>query len=101
MCLQRRKEIGIRKVTGASIFQIVTLLNKDFILLVIIAFIIAVPVGWYIMSQWLQEFAYRTDLSWWIFALSALIAVVIALVTVSFQSVKAATVNPVKSLKIE
>ncbi|PKG43405.1 ABC transporter permease [Psychroflexus sp. MES1-P1E] len=101
MCLQRRKEIGIRKVTGASIFQIVTLLNKDFILLVIIAFIIAVPVGWYIMSQWLQEFAYRTDLSWWIFALSALIAVVIALVTVSFQSISAAMSNPVKSLRTE
>lgn len=101
MCLQRRKEIGIRKVTGASVFQILKLLNKDFILLVIIAFIIAVPVGWYIMSKWLQEFAYRTDLSWWIFALSALIAVVIALVTVSFQSVKAAIVNPVKSLRTE
>ena len=101
MCLQRRKEIGIRKVTGASIFQILKLLNKDFIMLVVLAFVIAVPIGWYIMTQWLQEFAYRTDLSWWIFALSALIALVIALVTVSFQSIKAATVNPVKSLRTE
>jgi putative ABC transport system permease protein len=101
MCLQRRKEIGIRKVTGASIFQILKLLNKDFIVLVIVAFVIAVPVGWYIMSEWLQEFAYRTDMSWWVFALSALIAVVIALVTVSFQSVKAAISNPIKSLRTE
>lgn len=101
MCLQRRKEIGIRKVTGASIFQILKLLNKDFIKLVVIAFVIAIPVGWYVMKSWLQEFAYRTDLSWWIFALSAAVAIFIALVTVSFQSVKAATANPVKSLKTE
>ena len=101
MCLQRRKEIGIRKVTGASIFQIVKLLNKDFIMLVIFAFIMAVPVGWYIMKKWLQEFAYRTDLNWWIFALTAIIAVFIALITVSFQSIKAATSNPVKSLSTE
>ena len=101
MCLQRRKEIGIRKVTGASIFQILKLLNKDFIMLVVLAFVIAVPVGWYIMNQWLQEFAYRTDLSWWIFALSAAIAIFIAIATVSIQSVKAATANPVKSLRTE
>ena len=101
MCLQRRKEIGIRKITGASIFQILKLLNKDFILLVVLAFIIAVPVGWYIMKTWLQEFAYRTDLSWWIFAVSACITVLITLVTVSFQSVKAATSNPVDSLRTE
>ncbi len=101
MCLQRRKEIGIRKVTGASIFQIVKLLNKDFIMLVVLAFIMAVPVGWYIMKKWLQEFAYRTDLSWWVFALSAIIAVFIALITVSFQSIKAAITNPVNSLKME
>ncbi len=101
MCLQRRKEIGIRKVTGASIFQIVKLLNKDFVMLVVLAFIMAVPVGWYIMKKWLQEFAYRTDLSWWIFALSAIIAVFIALITISFQSIKAATSNPVKSLSTE
>ena len=101
MCLQRRKEIGIRKVTGASIFQILKLLNKDFIMLVVLAFVIAVPVGWYIMKQWLQEFAYRTDLSWWIFALSAAIAIFIAIATVSIQSVKAATANPVKSLRTE
>jgi len=101
MCLQRRKEIGIRKVTGASIFQIVKLLNKDFIILVVLAFVMAVPVGWYIMKNWLQEFAYRTDLSWWVFVLSAIIALFIALITVSFQSIKAATSNPVKSLSTE
>ncbi len=101
MCLQRRKEIGIRKVTGASILQILKLLNKDFIILVALAFLIAVPVGWYIMKKWLQEFAYRTDLSWWIFASSAAIAIFIALVTVSFQSMKAAIANPVDSLRTE
>tara|TARA_R100001369_G_scaffold55692_2_gene82523 strand:+ start:2386 stop:4800 length:2415 start_codon:yes stop_codon:yes gene_type:complete len=101
MCLQRRKEIGIRKVTGASIFQIVKLLNKDFIMLVVLAFFMAVPVAWYIMKTWLQEFAYRTDMSWWIFALSGIIALFIALVTVSSQSIKAATSNPVKSLSTE
>ncbi|MDN3492578.1 ABC transporter permease [Winogradskyella bathintestinalis] len=101
MCLQRRKEIGIRKVTGASVFQILKLLNKDFVKLVVIAFIIAIPVGWYIMKTWLQEFAYKTDLSWWIFALSAIIAILIALITVSIQSVKAAIANPVKCLKTE
>lgn len=101
MCLQRRKEIGIRKITGASIFQILKLLNKDFIVLVVLAFLIAVPVGWYIMNSWLQEFAYRTNLSWWIFAISACITVFITLVTVSFQSVKAATSNPVNSLRTE
>jgi putative ABC transport system permease protein len=101
MCLQRRKEIGIRKVTGASIFQIWKLLNKDFIMLVVLAFVMAVPVGWYIMTQWLQEFAYRTDLSWWVFAFAAAIAIAIAITTVSIQSVKAATANPVKSLRTE
>jgi len=101
ICLQRRKEIGIRKVTGASIFQILKLLNKDFIMLVVFAFIIAVPVGWYIMDSWIQEFAYRTDLSWWLFALAAVIAVLIAIVTVSIQSIKAATSNPVKNLRTE
>ncbi|WP_231481153.1 ABC transporter permease [Sediminibacter sp. Hel_I_10] len=101
MALQRRKEIGIRKVTGASVFQILKLLNKDFIALIILALVIAIPVAWYIMGQWLQEFAYRTELSWWIFALSGVATIVIALVTVSFQSVKAATSNPVESLRTE
>ncbi|BAO76514.1 hypothetical protein WPG_2284 [Winogradskyella sp. PG-2] len=101
MCLQRRKEIGIRKVTGASIFQILKLLNRDFILLVVFALIIAIPVAWCIMNHWLQEFAYRTELSWWIFAIAAITTLCIALITVSFQSVKAATENPVNSLRTE
>lgn len=101
ICLQRRKEIGIRKVTGASIFQILKLLNKDFIMLIVFAFLLAVPVGWYIMTKWLQEFAYRTDLNWWLFALAAVIAVFIALATVSIQSIKAATSNPIHSLRTE
>ena len=101
MCLQRRKEIGVRKITGASVFQILTLLNKEFIMLVVFAFIVAVPTAWYIMNTWLQEFAYRTELSWWIFALSGCITVLITLVTVSFQSIKAATSNPVDSLRTE
>jgi len=101
MCLQRRKEIGIRKVTGASIFQILKLLNRDFILLVVFALVIAIPVAWYIMNEWLQEFAYKTELSWWVFALAAITTVFIALITVSFQSIKAAMANPVKSLRTE
>jgi putative ABC transport system permease protein len=101
MCLQRRKEIGIRKVTGASIFQILKLLNKDFIVLVILALILAVPVAWYVMGSWLQEFAYRTEMSWWIFALASFITILIAILTVSAQSIKAAMSNPVKSLRTE
>ena len=101
MALQRRKEIGIRKVTGASVFQILKLLNKEFIALIILALVIAIPVAWYIMGQWLHEFAYRTELSWWIFALSGIVTIIIALITVSFQSVKAATSNPVESLRTE
>ncbi|MDF2432711.1 MAG: putative transport system permease protein [Mucilaginibacter sp.] len=98
---QRNKEIGIRKVLGASVTGIVQLLSKDFLKLVIISFIIATPIAWYGMSKWLQGFAYRIPLSWWMFALAGLVAVFIALVTVSSQAVKAALANPVKSLKTE
>ncbi|MEO6188515.1 MAG: ABC transporter permease [Ginsengibacter sp.] len=98
---QRVKEIGIRKVLGASVPGIVKLLSKDFLLLVSTAIIIATPVAWYIMNNWLQDFAYKTNISWWMFLLSGGIAIFIALVTVSFQAIKAAVANPVKSLRTE
>jgi putative ABC transport system permease protein len=97
---QRSREIGIRKTLGASIPDIVQLLSKDFLKLVIIAFVIATPISWWAMSQWLQAFAYRIDLSWWMFALAGVLAVFIALFTVSFQAIKAAIVKPVKSLRL-
>jgi putative ABC transport system permease protein len=98
---QRTKEIGVRKVLGASVSNIVVLLSKDFIKLVIISFVIASPVAWWIMHSWLQDFAYRIHISWWIFFGAGLLAVMIALATISFQSVKAAIANPVKSLRTE
>jgi putative ABC transport system permease protein len=98
---QRSKEIGIRKVLGASVTGIVSLLSMDFLKLVVISFVIATPFAWYGMNQWLQAFAYRVPISWWMFALAGLIAVFIALFTVSFQAIKAALSNPVKSLKTE
>ena len=98
---QRTKEIGIRKVLGASILSIIMLLSKDFIKLVIIAFIIASPAAWYIMNNWLQDFAYRINISWWVFAIAAILALCIAFLTVSFQAIKAATADPVKSLRYE
>ncbi len=98
---QRTKEIGIRKVLGASTSGIVTLLSKDFLKLVLIAFVIATPIAWYAMNQWLQDFAYKIDIPWWIFALAGILAVAIALFTVSFQAIKAALANPVKSLRSE
>lgn len=98
---QRIKEIGIRKVLGASISNIVVLLSKDFLRLVIIASLIAFPVAWYAMHQWLADYAYRIDISWWIFIIAGLIAATIAVVTVSIQAVKAAIANPVKSLRTE
>ncbi|HEY4197305.1 MAG TPA: ABC transporter permease, partial [Mucilaginibacter sp.] len=98
---QRNKEIGIRKVLGASVTGIVQLLSKDFLRLVIIAFIIASPIAWWAMNQWLQGFVYRVTLSWWMFAASAVAAIIIALLTVSFQAFKAALANPVKSLRSE
>ena len=98
---QRNKEIGVRKVLGASVTGIVQLLSMDFLKLVFIAMIIATPIAWWAMYQWLQHFAYRITISWWMFALAGLVAVVIAFVTISFQSVKAAMANPVKSLRSE
>jgi putative ABC transport system permease protein len=98
---QRTKEIGVRKVLGASVSNIVVLLSKDFIKLIIVAFVIASPVAWWIMNNWLQDFAYRINISWWIFFAAGLIAIIIALVTISFQAIKAAIANPVKSLRAE
>jgi len=98
---QRNKEIGIRKVLGASVSGLVGLLSKDFLILVGISFVIATPFAWYFSSLWLREFAYRLPLSWWMFALAGIIAVLIALITVSSQAIKAALMNPVKSLKTE
>jgi len=98
---QRNKEIGIRKVLGASVSGLVSLLSKDFLILVGISFVVATPIAWYGMSKWLQAFAYRITLSWWMFALAGVAAVLIALVTVSSQAIKAALANPVKSLKAE
>jgi putative ABC transport system permease protein len=98
---QRTKEIGVRKVLGASVSSIVALLSKDFLKLVLIAILIASPIAWYAMHRWLQDFAYKIDIEWWVFALAGLLAVGIALLTVSFQSIKAALMNPVKSLRSE
>ncbi|MBD2705224.1 ABC transporter permease [Spirosoma sp. BT702] len=99
--VQRTKEIGVRKVLGASVVSIVALLSKDFLKLVAIAIIIATPLGWYAMNKWLADFAYRIDIAWWVFALAGVLAIAIALLTVSYQSIKAALVNPVKSLRSE
>lgn len=98
---QRIKEIGIRKVLGASISGITTLLSKDFIKLVIIAILIATPVAWLVMDKWLEGFVYRINIEWWVFVLAALAAILIAIVTISFQAIRAAVANPVKSLRSE
>ena len=98
---QRVKEIGVRKVLGASVFNLWRLLSKDFVLLVLISLLIATPVGYYFMHQWLQNYTYRSNISWWIFAVTAAGALAITLLTVSYQSIKAALANPVKSLRSE
>jgi putative ABC transport system permease protein len=99
--MQRTREIGIRKVMGASVSSILNLLSKDFLKLVIIAFFIAAPVAWYFMHKWLADFAYRTDISWWIFAAAGIMALLISIVTISVQAFRAAVSNPVKSLRTE
>lgn len=99
--IQRKKEIGIRKVNGATIAQILSLLNKDFVRWVGLAFIIAVPISWYAMNTWLEGYAYKTTMSWWIFVLAGITALALALLTVSWQSFRAAVANPVEALKEE
>ena len=98
---QRVKEIGIRKVLGASVASVTLMLGKSFMQLVLIATIIAMPVAWFAMHKWLQDFAYRIDIKWWMFLIPGLMAVGIALITVCAQAVKTAWVNPVKSLRTE
>ena len=98
---QRTKEIGIRKVLGASVASVVSLLSKEFLKLVFIAVCIASPLGWYAMNKWLQNFSYRITISWQVFVLTTVLAVLIAFITVSFQAVKAANANPVKNLRTE
>jgi putative ABC transport system permease protein len=99
--MQRAKEIGIRKVLGASVQGLVTLLSRDFLRLVIIASVIAFPVAWWAMNNWLKDFAYRITIGWWVFAVAGIMALLIAFATVSFQAIKAAMVNPVKNLRTE
>jgi putative ABC transport system permease protein len=98
---QRTKEIGVRKALGASVSHVATLVSKDFVKLVLIAVIIASPIAWWLMSLWLKDFAYRTNIKWWVFGVAGLLAIIIALITVSFQAIKAAIANPVKSLRTE
>jgi putative ABC transport system permease protein len=98
---RRKKEIGIRKINGSNVSEILTLLNRAFIKWVVVSFIIACPVAWLVMRNWLENFAYKTSLSWWIFALAGILALGIALLTVSWQSWRAATRNPVEALRYE
>ena len=95
------KEIGIRKVLGASVVDITTMLSKDFLVLVVLSLMVASPVAWYLMNKWLQDYAYRINIQWWEFATAGIAALLIAFLTISFQAVKAALANPVKSLRSE
>ncbi|HTQ66895.1 MAG TPA: ABC transporter permease [Puia sp.] len=99
--LQRTKEIGIRKVLGASVQNLLVLLSKEFLVLVLVSFIVAFPVAWIVMNNWLEDFAYRIHIRWWIFAVAGFLAIIIAILTVSIQALKAAVANPVKSLRTE
>ena len=98
---RRKKEVGIRKVLGASTQSVVMLLSRDFLVLVVVSLVIASPVAWIFMHRWLQDFAYRIPINWWVFAVAAIASLSIAFITVSFQAIKAAIANPVKSLRTE
>ena len=101
MAENRIKEIGVRKVLGASVFNITALLSKEFLTLVIISILIASPIAWYAMHKWLQGYSYRINMQWWVFGMSGMLAVIVSLFTVSFQAIKAAIANPVQSLRTE
>ena len=98
---QRTKEIGIRKVLGAAVSRIILLISKEFIILISIAFILSVPIAYYFINKWLQDFAYRIDIGWWMFLLAGILVILIASITMSFRAIKAAVANPVKSLRTE
>jgi putative ABC transport system permease protein len=98
---QRSKEIGVRKILGASVFNLWKMLSKDFVLLVGLSCLISIPIAWWMLHQWLQAYAYRTEISWWIFAAAGIGAIGITLITVSYQSIKAALINPIRSLRTE
>jgi putative ABC transport system permease protein len=101
MAEQRVKEIGVRKVLGASVFNLWGLLSQNFVILVVISFGIATPTAYYLLNNWLKHYQYRTDISWWIFAVAGLGALLITLLTVSYQAIRAAMLDPVKSLRTE
>jgi putative ABC transport system permease protein len=98
---RRKKELGVRKVLGATVKGLVVLLSKDLVKLVLISFLLASPVAWYFMNQWLNNFPYRINISWWTFAEAGVLSVALALLTVSFQTVKASLANPIKNLRTE
>jgi ABC-type antimicrobial peptide transport system permease subunit len=101
MVERRVKEIGVRKVLGASVVRITMLLSKEFLLLVVVSLLVASPIAWYVMQRWLDGYSYRIRLEWWIFVAAALVSLLVALLTISFQTIKAAVANPAKSLRTE